>query len=77
MHCVFNCNVFLFQNRFPPELMRRFEVSFRSESASKATPIRQVRAECIGRLVQVRGIVTRATDVRPMMQVATYTCDQW
>jgi DNA replication licensing factor MCM7 len=24
----------------------------------------------------VKGIVTRATDVKPLMQAATYTCDQ-
>lgn len=30
----------------------------------------------IGKLVTVRGIVTRCTEVKPMMQVATYTCDQ-
>ena len=24
----------------------------------------------------MKGIVTRATEVKPMMQVATYTCDQ-
>ena len=24
----------------------------------------------------LQGIVTRATEVKPMMQVATYTCDQ-
>lgn len=30
----------------------------------------------MGKLVNVRGIVTRATEVKPMMQVATYTCDQ-
>ncbi len=29
-----------------------------------------------GKLVTVRGIVTRCTEVKPMMQVATYTCDQ-
>jgi hypothetical protein len=26
--------------------------------------------------VSVKGIVTRATDVKPLMQAATYTCDQ-
>jgi DNA replicative helicase MCM subunit Mcm2 (Cdc46/Mcm family) len=26
--------------------------------------------------VCVKGIVTRATDVKPLMQAATYTCDQ-
>lgn len=35
-----------------------------------------MRAESIGKLVSVRGIVTRATEVKPMMAVATYTCDQ-
>lgn len=29
-----------------------------------------------GKLVAVKGIVTRVTEVKPMMQVATYTCDQ-
>lgn len=38
--------------------------------------MRDVRADSIGNLVTVRGIVTRATEVKPMMSVATYTCDQ-
>ncbi|NXX15712.1 MCM7 factor, partial [Podargus strigoides] len=38
--------------------------------------IRAVRAECVGKLVTVRGIVTRVTEVKPMMVVATYSCDQ-
>ena len=29
-----------------------------------------------GKLVTVKGVVTRVTEVKPMMQVATYTCDQ-
>lgn len=33
-------------------------------------------AKDIGKLVTVRGIVTRCTEVKPMMSVATYTCDQ-
>ncbi|XP_059099226.1 DNA replication licensing factor mcm7-like [Tigriopus californicus] len=64
------------QHAFPPELMRRYEVTFKNGSQEKATPIRQVKAECIGKLVTVKGVVTRATEVKPMMQVATYTCDQ-
>ena len=35
-----------------------------------------VKANNIGKLVNVRGIVTRCTEVKPMMTVATYTCDQ-
>lgn len=42
----------------------------------KSTPVRLVKAEHIGKLVSVRGIVTRCIEVKPMMQVATYTCDQ-
>ncbi len=38
--------------------------------------VRKVKADSIGKLVTVRGIVTRATEVKPVMCVATYTCDQ-
>ncbi|XP_046607823.1 DNA replication licensing factor Mcm7 isoform X1 [Neodiprion virginianus] len=64
------------RNNYPPELMRRFEVYFRDFGASKALPVRDIKAEHIGKLVTVRGIVTRSTEVKPMMVVATYTCDQ-
>ncbi|XP_071512260.1 DNA replication licensing factor mcm7 [Panulirus ornatus] len=64
------------RNRYPPELMRRFEIYFKAPSAQKPMAIRNVKASHVGKLVMVRGIVTRCTEVKPMMQVATYTCDQ-
>ncbi|CAL8357728.1 unnamed protein product [Merluccius merluccius] len=64
------------RNQYPAELMRRFEVYFRTPGTSKPKVVRDVRADSIGQLVSVRGIVTRATEVKPMMAVATYTCDQ-
>ncbi|XP_065177638.1 DNA replication licensing factor mcm7-B-like [Sycon ciliatum] len=64
------------RNMFPPELLRRFEVHFRQQQAIKPMSVRQVRADSIGKLLTVRGIVTRATEVKPVMAVATYTCDQ-
>jgi len=64
------------RNQYPPELMRRFELYFKPPSTSKPKVVRDVRADSIGQLVTVRGIVTRATEVKPMMAVATYTCDQ-
>lgn len=64
------------QNCFPPELMKRFECYFKAPSDSVAVPIRDVKAQQIGKLVTVRGIVTRCTEVKPMMTVATYTCDR-
>ncbi|KAH3805105.1 DNA replication licensing factor mcm7-like [Dreissena polymorpha] len=63
------------RNKYPAELMRRFEVYFKARSNEKHVAIREVKADCIGKLVNVKGIVTRATEVKPMMQVATYTCD--
>merc|ERR1712038_1941211 len=35
-----------------------------------------VKSNCIGKLINIKGIITRGTEVKPMMQVATYTCDQ-
>ncbi|KAL1505170.1 hypothetical protein ABEB36_004792 [Hypothenemus hampei] len=64
------------RNRFPQELMKRFEVYFKDLSTRKHQPIREVKADQLGKLVTVRGIVTRCTEVKPMMCVATYTCDQ-
>ena len=64
------------RNTFPPELMRRYEVYFKSQTNDKIIPVRDVKAAHVGKLVSIRGIVTRATEVKPMMSVATYTCDQ-
>ena len=52
------------------------EVAFKPHSNEKASSIREIKAEHIGKLVTVRGIVTRCTEVKPMMVVATYTCDR-
>ncbi|XP_078057032.1 DNA replication licensing factor MCM7 [Mustelus asterias] len=64
------------QNQYPQELLRRFEIYFKPCSTAKPKVIRDVKADSIGKLVTVRGIVTRVTEVKPMMVVATYTCDQ-
>nr|XP_042894859.1 DNA replication licensing factor mcm7-B isoform X1 [Parasteatoda tepidariorum] len=64
------------KNRYPPELLRRFEVCFKNKSAIENLSVRDVKAEHIGKLITVRGIVTRCTEVKPMIVVSTYTCDQ-
>jgi DNA replication licensing factor MCM7 len=64
------------RNRFPNELLRRYELYFKTPSASKSVSVRQVKARSIGKLVNVKGVVIRATEVKPMLQVATYTCDR-
>lgn len=52
------------------------EVYFKQQNRTRALSVRNVKADNIGKLVTVRGIVTRATEVKPVMTVATYTCDQ-
>nr|XP_056701191.1 DNA replication licensing factor MCM7 [Euleptes europaea] len=56
--------------------MRRFELYFKAPAGTKARVIREVKADSIGKLVTVRGIVTRVSEVKPRMVVATYSCDQ-
>jgi DNA replication licensing factor MCM7 len=59
----------------PKELLRRYELRLVPLSSTKAIPIRQVRAQHIGQLVTVTGVVTRCSEVKPLLLWATYTCD--
>jgi len=63
-------------NKIPVELSRRYDVFIKARSENGATAIRDVKADLIGKLISIKGIVTRASEVKPMMRVATYTCDQ-
>jgi len=63
-------------NKIPQMLRRKYEILFRAPKLLKARPIRQVKSQNIGSLLTCRGIVTRITEVRPFVQVATYTCQQ-
>ncbi|XP_017137914.1 DNA replication licensing factor Mcm7-like [Drosophila miranda] len=54
------------RNSFPSELMKRLSTK----------TIGEVKAQHMGKLTTVRGIVTRCTEVKPMMVVATYMCDR-
>ncbi|KAJ1454692.1 minichromosome maintenance protein [Pelagophyceae sp. CCMP2097] len=60
---------------FPRQLAMRFELRLVPPASVLPSPLREMRAADIGRLVRVRGIVTRATDVKPLVEVVTYTCD--
>uniref|UniRef100_A0A0M3HGR1 DNA replication licensing factor MCM7 n=1 Tax=Ascaris lumbricoides TaxID=6252 RepID=A0A0M3HGR1_ASCLU len=63
------------RSKYPPELMRRFEVAFKSRTLDKPLSVREVKAAQVGKLVTVSGVVIRATEVKPMASVITYTCD--
>lgn len=60
----------------PKELERQWQIVIvPSENDKKAiTKMREIKAQRIGNLVSIRGIITRVSDVRPLMKVATYFC---
>jgi len=64
---------------FPPELTRRYNLNFKPVSQpvskTKCLAVRQVRGEHLGKLITVRGITTRVSDVKPSIQIHAYTCD--
>ena len=69
------------QSTFPAQLTRRYTLVFKPRSSTadhprKAMAVRQVRGEHLGHLITVRGIATRVSDVKPIMQVGAYTCDR-
>ncbi|KAM4054903.1 MCM2/3/5 family protein [Hirsutella rhossiliensis] len=69
------------QDKFPAELTRRYTLVFKprsgtSDHPTKALAVRQVRGDHIGKLITVRAIATRVSDVKPIVQVSAYTCDR-
>ncbi|KAK9471656.1 DNA replication licensing factor MCM7 [Dipodascopsis tothii] len=66
---------------FPADLTRRYNVYFKPPKNSfrptqPVLAVRAVRGEHLGRLITIRGIVTRVSDVKPAMLVNAYTCDK-
>ncbi|KAK9467821.1 MCM2/3/5 family-domain-containing protein [Lipomyces arxii] len=66
---------------FPPQLMRRYSLYFkppqnRFRPAPTSLAVRDVKGAHLGKLITVRGIVTRVSDVKPSLVVNAYTCDK-
>ncbi|KAI0980915.1 hypothetical protein GJ496_000162 [Pomphorhynchus laevis] len=61
-------------NRIPDELLCRFEIYFTPMKDIIPLSVRQVKSEQIGQLLTIKAIVTRSSEVRPMLSVGTYTC---
>ena len=66
----------------PPELERQYSLVIVPEGQNQYGSgkksfhrIRDIKSEMIGSLINVKGIVTRCSDVKPCMQVAVYACD--
>ena len=66
----------------PPELERQYNLIIVPEGYNKSSSgkryyhkMRDIKSNLIGSLINVKGIVTKCTDVKPCMQVAVYACD--
>jgi len=61
----------------PPELERSYHVQITPGKNAKTNFIRmrEIKANAVGGMVAIKGIVTRCSDVKPCMQVAVYACD--
>lgn len=59
----------------PALLQRRYDVFFKPAESTVPLRMRDIRANMIGHYVTFKGICTRATDVKPLMEVACYTCE--
>ncbi|KAK6842063.1 DNA replication licensing factor mcm7 [Apiospora arundinis] len=71
----------LLARTFPAQLTRRYTLIFKPRSSTadkpvKALAVRQVRGEHLGHLITIRGISTRVSDVKPIVQVGAYSCDR-
>lgn len=60
----------------PKALSRRYEVCIVPGPQEVSRKLREIKAADIGHLVKVKGMVTRSTDVKPRIAVATYTCEE-
>lgn len=56
-------------------MLRRFEIRLIPGIKEKYVPIRQIKAQNVGSIVRVKGMVTRVSSVKPLLVVATYTCE--
>ena len=61
--------------KIPSTLLRRYSLGFVPPRRQTQQSVRQIRAEHVGHLVALRGIMTRVTEVKPLLTVGTYTCD--
>lgn len=66
---------------FPATLIRRYHLYFkpltnRSTRKLKPLSVREIKGNYLGKLITVRGIITRVSDVKPSVLVNAYTCDQ-
>ncbi|CAO1623371.1 unnamed protein product [Jaminaea pallidilutea] len=60
---------------FPPQLLRRYQLYFAPLKSAPRLAVRTVKGAHLGKLINIRGIVTRVSEVKPYLIVDAYSCD--
>ncbi|KAI0263377.1 minichromosome maintenance protein mcm7p [Gloeopeniophorella convolvens] len=63
------------EDGFPKHLLRRYTLYFKPLLSDVSMAVREVKGAHLGKLITVRGIVTRVSEVKPLLLVNAYTCD--
>jgi len=67
------------QISLPPQLLRAYEViitpSFQVQT-QHVLKVRSLKSDIIGSQVTIRGIVCRMGQLKPQIQIVTYSCDK-
>lgn len=59
----------------PGRLLRNYMLRVVARRDLAIVPLRCVRAAFVGKMIKIRGLVTKVTAVKPSLSVATYVCD--
>jgi DNA replication licensing factor MCM7 len=63
------------EREFPSALTRNYSIQFKPRS-KKQFSVREIKGDQVGHLVQIKGMVTRVSNVKPWCTVACYSCDR-
>ncbi|KAJ3099027.1 Mcm2-7 hexameric complex component [Phlyctochytrium planicorne] len=61
---------------FPAILTRRYHLTFKPRGKQKAMTVRDIKGPLVGRLLTIKGIVTRVSNVKPQVAVMGLSCDR-
>lgn len=64
------------RQQYPPALTRTYTLGFKPRESLPEISVRQITAESVGKMVRIKGMVTRVSNVKPLAVVAAYHCDK-
>ncbi|MFW5911971.1 MAG: LAGLIDADG family homing endonuclease [Candidatus Hadarchaeota archaeon] len=67
-------NFFEFADEVLEDITEIPRFHLRVKNLSETTEVRGIRSEDVGEFIQIQGIMTRASDVKPEVEIATFKC---